>query len=163
MSGMPDSPFPWPNREVGTRRFAWLWLSAYATIAITLSAIINNYMLYNSQDAIKNMLIGTVLVAIPGGFQIWFTVVRRYRLAFTILKYTTYAGLIFSFAFDLYFCWTSYELGPDFSFFGNDTNVNMPAFTIFLAISSNITSLAGLYFGTRNNWFYAAADNDSWD
>jgi hypothetical protein len=155
--------FPWPNREVGTRRFAWLLISVFWAIGITVGAAINNDMLYSSQLALKNMFIGFVAVGVAFGFEMWFTVIRHYRLAFTILRYTAYASLVISFGFDLYFCWTSYEMGANFSFFGNDTNINPPALTIFLSVTSNIASLVGLYFGARNNWFYAAADNDSWD
>lgn len=85
------------------------------------------------------------------------------RSAFKILKYTAYAILMASFAFDVYFGLDAFELRQNFSFFGDDNNVNAPAFIIFLAISSNIASLIALYYGSRNNWFYAAADNDSWD
>jgi hypothetical protein len=163
MNAEPNSPFPWPNREVGGRRLAWVMISVFAAIALTIGAEINNAMLDSTEDSTKNSLIVLVLVGLLFGVEMWFTVIRRYRRAFTILKFAAYAVLVASFAFDLYFFWNAYELGPNFSWFGNATNVNPPAETIFTSVSANIASLIALYFGIKNEWFYAAADNDSWD
>jgi hypothetical protein len=152
MNAEPNSPFPWPNREVGGRRLAWVMISVFAAIALTIGAEINNAMLDSTEDSTKNSLIVLVLVGLLFGVEMWFTVIRRYRRAFTILKFAAYAVLV-----------ASFELGPNFSWFGNATNVNPPAETIFTSVSANIASLIALYFGIKNEWFYAAADNDSWD
>lgn len=162
MNQVPSLPFPWPNREVGLRRFARAIIFGFGSIVLTIAAAINNVMLYSSEDSINDFVIETAIVAVLFGLEMWLTVVRRHKSAFVVLKYTAYAGLIASFAFDLYFCWSAYELGPNFSFLGNDANVNSPALTIFLALSSNIATLVATYNGIRNDWFYAAADNDSW-
>jgi len=69
MNEVSNSPFPWPNREIGTRRFAWLLISVFWAIGITVGAAINNDMLYSSQLALKNMFIGFVAVGVAFGFE----------------------------------------------------------------------------------------------
>jgi hypothetical protein len=157
------SRFPWPDREVGSRRFAWASMSAFATAAFLIAAVINNAMLNSTENSLKNVLVDFVFTGVAFGIEIWFAVIKRNRAAFFFLRYFACTGLILSILFDVYFLWSAIQLGTSFDIFGNDSTVNTPAVTAFAAVSSNITGFLSLYFGLRNNWFYAVPDNDCWE
>jgi peptidoglycan/LPS O-acetylase OafA/YrhL len=157
------TPFPWPDRETGGRRLGKASFFCFAAIWLLIASMITFAMLKSPTDANQSVILSIIPVAVLFAIEMWLTVIKRLRFAFTLLRFAAYATTAVSFAFDIYFVVDALAQGTTFQLFGSANLPNMAVIVISLSIASNISSLVAVFSGRQNDWFYAASDNDSWD